>query len=368
MTERTDRNPQRLWIVLMLALLLLNLPTLAPAQSVGTKTQNFFRLSPPAQETPVVVVPEFQFREILGIDESSERFQFSGVLTLTWHDPREAFDPADTGVDEKIYQGTYQFNEVATSWYPEVIVANEANAFQSSGVVLRIRPDGTSKLIQTIIADVKTALNMRWFPFDRHHLEAHFKILGFDREEVVWRLASDDESSLSINGLRLPQWHIAAAKAEIMPDRPSDNGRSGTAASFIIGLDVDRKSFYIFRLVVFPLSLIVFLSFSVFWMERSSLGDRISVSFIGILTAVSYQLLVSDSIAHISYFTLIHGFMNVSFFIMCLTVVVNLVVGSLDKKGLTAVGDRVDYRCRWLFPSAYIGLNLVIVGAGLVFF
>ena len=76
-----------------------------------------------------------------------------------------------------------------------------------------------------------------------------------------------------------------------------------------MSVDVDRDSFYIRRLVTFPLIVIVLLSFSVFWMDRSSLGDRISVSFIGILTAVTYQLLVNDVLPPISYVTLMHGFL-----------------------------------------------------------
>jgi hypothetical protein len=91
-------------------------------------------------------------------------------------------------------------------------------------------------------------------------------------------------------------------------------------------------------------------------MERSSLGDRINVSFIGILTAVAYQIVVSEVLPHISYVTLMNGFLQLSFLVMCATVVVNLVVGSLDKRGEVAAGDRVDRRCRWIFPLVYFGL------------
>ena len=53
-----------------------------------------------------------------------------------------------------------------------------------------------------------------------------------------------------------------------------------------MSIDLERASFYVRRLVIIPLILIVVLSWSVFWMERSSLGDRINLSFVGILTAV----------------------------------------------------------------------------------
>ena len=57
-----------------------------------------------------------------------------------------------------------------------------------------------------------------------------------------------------------------------------------------------------------------------------------------------------------------HGFLNMSFFVMCATVVVNLWVGRLDRRGETEAGDRIDRRCRWVFPVVYFGL-LLLVGA-----
>ena len=96
-------------------------------------------------------------------------------------------------------------------------------------------------------------------------------------------------------------------------------------------------------------------------MDKSSLGDRISVSFIGILTAVTYQVILSEILPRISYATLFHeGFLGVSFIIMCMTVIVNLRVGYLDRHGMSAAGDRLDHRCRWVFPVVYFGVLLVV--------
>ena len=97
-------------------------------------------------------------------------------------------------------------------------------------------------------------------------------------------------------------------------------------------------------------------------MDQSSLGDRIAVSFIGILTVVSYQIILSEILPHISYMTMMNGFLNMSFIVMCATVPINLWVGSLDRRGQSAAGDRIDRRCRWIFPVAYVGLLLLVAG------
>lgn len=97
-----------------------------------------------------------------------------------------------------------------------------------------------------------------------------------------------------------------------------------------VSVGVTGESMFMLRLVVLPLMLVVMLSWSVFWMERSSLADPINVSFIGIPTAVAYPLVVSE-------------------------------IGKFE------AGDRVDKRCRWIFPLAYFGWITVITAAALIF-
>lgn len=325
----------------------------APADT-GADSSYSALLAPPPQAGPVVVRAGFELRDVNEISDVAETFEFSGVLTLVWNDPRQAFDPAVVGVDEKVFQGSYQFNELATGWYPQIVMVNEAGMYEKSGVVLRIQPDGTSTLIETVTAAAESDFDMRRFPFDSHRLEIRFEVLGFDREEVV--LQRIPASGLLPETLHIPQWTLRSAETSIR-DRPATYaGRARTASAFVVSIDVDRESFYIRRLVTFPLVVIVLLSFSVFWMDRSSLGDRISVSFIGILTGVAYQLVMGDVLPRISYVTLMHGFLTLSFLMMCATVVVNLVVGGLDQRGRVELGDRIDRSCRWAFPLAYFGL------------
>src|SRR5215475_4605278 len=332
-----------------------------------TASSEPFLLAPPKEAGPVVVRARFEWQDINEINDGAETFEFTGVLTLTWQDPRQAFDPAVVGVDEKIFQGAYQVNELATGWFPQVVLVNASGLYQQNGVVLRVQPDGTSTLIGTLNATAKAEFNMRRFPFDGQRLEAVFEVLGFDRDEVLLHVASEAASTRA-SDVRLPQWTVTGARASVRERAASYAGRRGVSSAFVVSVDVQRESFYLRRLVVIPLVLVVLLSFSVFWMDRSSLGDRLSVSFIGILTAVAYQLVMSEQLPRISYVTLMHGFLNLSFLTMCATVVINLVVGTLDRRGKSELGDRIDRRCRWVFPIAYVGLLLVMFAVAILFF
>jgi len=324
---------------------------------------NEFPGSLPRAKGPVEVTVSFDLRDIDNIDDEAETFEFTGVMKLSWHDPRQAFNPVTEGVEEKIYQGDFQFNEVFTGWFPQLILVNESGQYEKHGVLLRVRSDGSMSLYETVNAIGKIDLDLRRYPMDQQRLEAVFHVLGFDSNEIALRLepAFNDRGFKLDETFQLPQWRLKGIESSIGTRVTPLIGTGKTTSTFTISIDVQRNYLFILRLVILPLTIIVMLSWSVFWMDKSSLGDRIGVSFIGILTAVTYQVILSEILPRISYFTLINdGFLAFSFLIMCMTVIVNLRVGYLDRQGMSEAGDRLDHRCKWMFPLIYFGALLVI--------
>jgi hypothetical protein len=65
-----------------------------------------YYLGPPSNDDPTVVRAVFQLQDIVEINDEAETFQFTGVLTLTWQDRRQAFDPEKEQVQEKSTKAT----------------------------------------------------------------------------------------------------------------------------------------------------------------------------------------------------------------------------------------------------------------------
>ena len=95
------------------------------------------------------------------------------------------------------------------------------------------------------------------------------------------------------------------------------------------------------------------------------MGDRMDITFLGILTVVAYQIMFSGTLPKISYVTVLGVFMIISFVTMCASVAVNLRVWVLDNRGLVAEGDRLDKRSRYLFPMVYV--SLVVIAGSIVY-
>ena len=328
-------------------------------------------LGPPEGDGPVVVDIGFYLSNVNFISEADETFHFEGVVSMHWQDSRLAFDPAVTGYDNQYYQGYFQFNEVFTGWWPQLFLANQAGRFEQEGVILRITPEGNVYYTEEIEGVAKSHFNLARYPFDTQQLEAIFEVLGFDSEQVALRVdpASSGMWEDGQHKIKIPQWYTPTLSSSIVEYQPRYlSGGESRLSAFKVQLDVERNSWYTLRLVGFPVMIFVILSWSVFWMDRSSVGDRMDITFLGILTVVAYQIMFSGSLPKISYLTVLGSFMIISFVTMCASVAVNLRVWVLDSRGLSHNGDALDRRSRYLFPIGYFaaillaGVSLYVAG------
>jgi len=309
-------------------------------------------LSPPSP-APTGVTVSFLLSDINGVSETDQTFEFEGILTLRWKDQRQAFDTVEAGVSEKVYQGPYQFLEMYTAWWPQLTLANESGGFNRQGQVLKITPDGSLTYIEEINATAVTPMNLRRFPFDQQVFEVVFAVLGFSENEVQLESGS---SQFRASGVDLPQWRFV--DMETKNQAPETRGEA-LGSTYAVAIRMERNPGHLLRIVVLPLILLVMLSWSVFWMETSSVGDRMDISFIGILTVVAYQIIISDHMPKIAYFTLMSAFLYSTYLILAAAIVVNLRVSRLDRSGREEAGDRLDFRCRWLFPVLFLGFNAI---------
>jgi hypothetical protein len=314
-----------------------------------------FPLVPPSESKPLVIDASFHLNKIIEINDNAETFVVTGDLTLQWKDARQAFDPALARIPEKIYQGNFQFDELSPSWFPQIVLKNQSEGLEMNSVVLRVKPDGSCTMISNIRANARSDFSMRLYPFDAHHLALVFSLPGFTPGEVIFQAG---DATMETNA-GISQWLLNGIRC---------HSQAAKTPEFAVILDTERDSFFSIRLVAIPLFLIVILSWSVFWMEKSSVGDRVNLSFVGILTAVAYQVVIGDLLPDVSYVTLMHAFLNISFLMMCATVVINLIVAHVDKSGRAVLGDAIDRKCRLVFPVTYLVLIALAYGIAARYF
>ena len=85
-----------------------------------------------------------------------------------------------------------------------------------------------------------------------------------------------------------------------------------TFSRMVTTIVLERQSWQIVWVLLFPLVVLVSMAWSTFWLDPESISDRLNISFVGILTIVAYQFVVIDNmlsvVGRISIYMLI-GFL-----------------------------------------------------------
>lgn len=320
--------------------------------------------NPPA--SPTVVKCSIMILDVVDIDDVNESFVAEIALIAEWNDPRLAFDAEAEGVPVKIYQGDFQFAEVFTGWWPQLLLVNEVGPPDPNAVKIEVYPDGRVRYLDQHNAVLETPMDLRDYPFDSQKLQAQMVPFGDITSDVVLQVdevyanATDDfvkrNSSVNVAG-----WILQGVTFEVDETFLNHATQDRRISRMVATIHLQRRAWQLVWQMLFPLLVIVSMIWSIFWVDIDSLADRLNVAFVGVLTIVAYQFVVIDNMPRMSYLTLTDVILLISFVTMSLTIPQSLVIYGLVRNGEEARAQRIDHVCRWAFPLSYMALLAVVV-------
>jgi len=302
---------------------------------------------PPEIEEPVPVEIRLQVMELSAIDPISSSFHFEAYVDFRFCDPRSAFDAEEEGRPTRRFFGVGIDYPI---WDLKLRLANGLGAFEVTQRLIEIAADGSIYSKGYFNSEVSTNFDLRLFPFDRQELTIHIE--SFTHPNTVVQLVTDDDFVSISPDINAPEWHIEGIRTR--SDNVLNPRESTPFSRAVLTIDVAREStFYLFKLWL-PLTLIVALSWSVFWMPDESLAGRIRISATSFLTVVAYQFAIVGSLPKVAYLTLMDRLMIGSFILIALTAVQSM--WSVSRRATDPEGaERLDRRSRWTFPLVYVG-------------
>lgn len=313
--------------------------------------------NPPA--SPTIVRCAILVLDVIDIDDVNESFTAEIAVVANWHDPRLAFDAAAAGTDRKLFQGDYQFAEVFRGWWPQFLIVNEAGGGETHGIRLEVHPDGTVRYLEHRSVQLETPMQLHDFPFDTQRLRAVLVSFGDRADEVVFEVEdryadTTDELVHRDQDVNVAGWdlqHLSMAVDETTLATATGRERF---SRLVTTIQLRRRSWQFVWQMLFPLLVIVSMIWSIFWIDGTSLAERLNVSFIGVLTIVAYQFVVIEHMPRMSYLTFTDVLLLVSFVAMAATIPQSLAVHALVRRGAEGRARRIDRTCRWAFPLAYL--------------
>ena len=312
--------------------------------------------NPPAQ--PTIVKCGLFILDIVDIDDVNETFEAEIAIVANWDDPRLVFDPEEEGTDKKIFQGEFQFNEIFTGWWPQLVIINQIGRGDTNAIKISVLPDGKVTYLEQRNVRLETPMALYDYPFDIQNLRAFMIPFGNTSEEVVlevddrYRETTDSyakrESTVNVAG-----WDFLKLNMDVDSTQIQLHEEAPMFSRMITTIVLERQSWQIVWVLLFPLVVLVSMAWSTFWLDPESISDRLNISFVGVLTIVAYQFVVIDNMPRNSYLTFTDTLLLVSFLITSLTIPHSLYVKSLTERNRTPMAHHFDKICRWAFPFAY---------------
>ena len=131
-------------------------------------------------------------------------------------------------------------------------------------------------------------------------------------------------------------------------------GRRAELSEFDFELTARRLAgFYIWRVVV-PLLLIIFMSWTVFYIDPNELESQITISVTSILTVIALQFTFVGILPKVSYLTRLDKFIQGATILIFLALIESITTSALTLGGKHALARRFDNWSRIIFPITLI--------------
>jgi hypothetical protein len=252
------------------------------------------------------------------------------------------------------------YRRVSEVWNPQLIIVNQQMAWYAFPEAVHIYPDGEVVYRQKVWARFSQPLELRDFPMDRQTLSIHLVAAGVVEGEV--KMVPMELEGVNATGMAsqfsLPDWDVLSWNAEPTP-YVAFEGEEGVPG-FKMQIEVERRLPYWVMKVIFPLCLIVIMSWAPFWIDPEQIGTNIAIATTSFLTLVAYRFAIGVLVPHVSYITRMDRFILLSTLMVFASLAQTVANTRLVKRGRTELARRMD---RWSRVAYAVVLAIILVVA-----
>ena len=284
--------------------------------------------------------------DVDSIDDANQSFSIDMFATVSWNDPRLALPERKRG-------GLYRRVSLDEIWWPRGLIVNERGLTRLLPYMAEVDDLGNVRYQQRLIGELAVDLDFAEFPFDSQMLPIDFVSYANPVGDVKFSARSEktgDDGSFGIEGWRLAMLEPQAGEFQI-PGQLKPNPR----LTFFIG--AERDNGYYLLTMFLPMSLIILMAWSVFWLQPDIIPPRIGISTAAIFSFVAFGFTVRSNLPEVSYMT------RADVFVTGCTLLVFLALGVAVEGSRLANAGRMDEALRMsaIARWAYLLLFALVV-------
>ena len=280
--------------------------------------------------------------DVEGVDTVTQSFTANLTMVVRWHDPGLAHQcPGSVSMS------------MDNIWFPRIQILNQQRLVATLPRAVEVFPDGEVVQRQRFWGSFSQPLKLESFPFDSQRLKVTIANVGFGGDVV--NLIPSPRSGIS-KELTMPDWIVT--DWDFVTTDFSLEDESSSIDGLVFSLDVKRDGSYFKYKVIFPLILIVIMSWLVFWIDPSLAASQISVSVTAMLTMIAYRFALAGMIPRLATLTSLDNFVLVSTLIVFLAMIEVVYTAHLSTNGQLVKARKIDVHARWIAPLVYFAMAM----------
>jgi len=282
------------------------------------------------------------------IDEVGQTFGADFYLYLRWRDARLAVEPSEGPLARRV-----SLEEV---WHPRAGVLNLRSFQKHFDELVEVSQDGTVFYRQRFFGQLGTELDYREFPFDEHELPITVVSFEYTADEVEFQTVPGGR--FGSDRIALLGWKVGPIVASVDMSEEQHLFDRRTVSLLNVSIPVKRESgFYLWK-IIFPLTLIVVMSWSVFWINPRNLAAQVSVASLSFLILRVFWFNIQYLLPKASYLHRIDIFLLGGTLLVFLAFVEAICTSWLAGQGQALIAERIDQWAWRLFPFGLLFLFL----------
>lgn len=305
---------------------------------------NLAAARPHPEGTPTAVTVAVFFVDVKAIANAEQSFTADFYLLAEWRDPRLAAG----ALGASLAGCRLKLDEV---WHPGLAVVNQRFLRKSYPEAVVVDEAGAVRYQQRLFGQLSSPLDLRDFPFDRQRLPIDLVAVGHSPQQVAFSVGerTGRRESFSVAG-----WSLELAEPRVEAEYVRAVDRRLAAVRFT--LDAERHfEYYLWKMLV-PLSLIIFMAWTVFWIEPKNVGPQIGISTATVFTLIAFQFSLGRLLPPVSYLTRADKFLLGATLLVFAALGEAILTGKLADTEREETARRVDRWARWIYAALFVVL------------
>jgi len=316
------------------------------AQGFDSAKAQLIAERPNATRTSTEITVRVFLIDIDEIDDVRQRFNVDMFVNIAWQDPRLALPENERSGQIR----TFPMSEI---WTPRGLIVNDRGLKLHLPRVADVDALGNVVSRQRLSGELGVDLNLEEFPFDTQHLQIDIVSYQYSPEEI--QFLPDAQIAANTEAFSVEGWSFSLLETKFGEFAVPAAGLVRPRMTFIV--EAQRNAQYYLLTMFLPMSLIVFMSWTAFWIQPNVVPPRIAISTASIFSLIAFGFSIRLTLPRVSYVT------RADLFVIGCTLLVFLALGAAVIGSRWASADRLEQAVRLNAAIRWIYVVLFFVVA-----